>query len=130
MYHVEYDAPANNLMLIVKGFWTPEDVTAFAANVGVRAQEARAVRPDFDVVVESLEFPVQGHAVADLLTGIMRGGMQLTSGRAAVVVGSHLNKVQAERTLVHPRLRVFLTLDDARRWLAESPVACAVPALP
>lgn len=129
MFHVDYDARANHLVLTVKGFWKPEDVTAFAASVGTRAQEARAVRPDFDVLVESLDFPVQANDVADLLTGIMRGGMALTSGRAAVVVGSHLNKAQAERTLVHPRVRVFLTLDDARRWLADRGGAEATPAL-
>lgn len=29
------------------------------------------------------------------------------------------NRAQAERTLVHPRVRVFLTLEDAHRWLDE-----------
>lgn len=117
MFQVEYHAHANYLSVTVKGFWKPEDVTAFAARVGSKAQEARAIRPDFDVIVESLAFPVQANDVADLLTSIMQAGMALTSGRAAVVVGSHLNKAQAERTLVHPRVRVFLTLDDARQWL-------------
>jgi hypothetical protein len=58
--------------------------------------------------------------VADLLSEIMRGGMAITTGRAAVVVGSQLNKAQAERTLVHPRVRVFTTMKAARAWLAEA----------
>ncbi|USU04511.1 hypothetical protein NF699_15910 [Sphingomonadaceae bacterium OTU29LAMAA1] len=120
MFHVDYDACANALILTVKGFWRPEDVTPFAARVGAKAQEARAIRPDFNVIVESLEFPVQANDVADMLVHIMRGGMALTTGRAAVVVGSHLNKAQAERTLVHPRVRVFLQLDAAKRWLATT----------
>lgn len=119
MFQVEYHPHVNCLRLYISGFWTPDDVTAFAARVGAKAQEARAIRPDFDVIVESLEFPVQVNDVADLLVNIMRGGMAMTSGRAAVVVGSLLNKMQAERTLVHPRVRVFLTIDDGRRWLAE-----------
>ena len=119
MFHVEYDPRANYLGLTVKGFWKPEDVAPFAAAVGTGAQAARNIRPDFDVIVESLDFPVQAIDVADLLVNIMRGGMALTSGRAAVVVGSHLNKVQAERTLLHPRVRVFLALDAAKAWLAE-----------
>ena len=120
MFHVEYDPRANYLTLRVKGFWKPDDVPVFAASVGAEAQYAKSVRPDFDVIVESFDFPVQAIDVADLLANIMRGGMTLTSGRAAVVVGSHLNKVQAERTLVHPRLRVFLTLEDAKTWLADT----------
>lgn len=119
MFQVEYDARANLLTLTVKGFWQPDDVVAFAASVGAKVQEVIAIRTDFDVIVESLDFPVQAIDVADLLINIMRGGMAQTSGYAAVVVGSHLNKVQAERTLVHPRVRVFLARADAKRWLAE-----------
>ncbi len=120
MFQVEYHARANLLTLTVEGFWQPDDVTAFAACVGAKVQEVITIRTDFDVVVESLDFPVQAIDVADLLINIMRGGMTHTGGRAAVVVGSHLNKVQAERTLVHPRVRVFLALADAKRWLAEA----------
>ncbi|MES2421681.1 MAG: hypothetical protein V4595_10320 [Pseudomonadota bacterium] len=119
MFQVEYDARTNLLTLTVAGFWQPDDVAAFAASVGAKVQEVIAIRTDFDVIVESLGFPVQAIDVADLLINIMRGGMAQTSGHAAIVVGSHLNKAQAERTLVHPRVRVFLAVADAKRWLVE-----------
>ena len=119
MFQVRYDHTTNCLTMIVKGFWKPEDVTSLAREVGSKAREAQAIRDDFNVLVESFEFPVQANDIADMLTNIMRGGMTFTKDRAAVVVGSQLNKAQAERTLVHPRLRVFLTLEDARDWLAE-----------
>ena len=119
MFQIDYDRHANCLNMRVEGFWTAETVAALAKEVGVKAQEARAIRDDFNVLVDSLAFPVQANDVADLLSNIMRGGISLTSGRAAVVVGSQLNKAQAERTLVHPRLRVFLTIEDARDWLAR-----------
>lgn len=118
MFHVDYDRNANCLTLCVAGFWKPEDVPDFAREVGSKVLAAKAIRSDFDVCVESLDFPVQAMDVADLLTQIMRGGMAMTTGRAAVVVGSQLNKAQAERTLVHPRLRVFLAVAPARAWLA------------
>lgn len=117
MFHVDYDRRANRLTISVAGFWKPDDVPAFAKAVGSKVQDARATATDFDVLVESFAFPVQAMDVADLLANIMRGGMVLTTGRAAVVVGSQLNRAQAERTLVHPRLRVFLTLEDAQAWL-------------
>ncbi|MFZ2998508.1 hypothetical protein [Sphingobium sp.] len=119
MFQVDYDHLANCLILKVEGFWKPETVVAFAKEVGAKARQAQAIRTDFNVLVESLAFPVQANDVADLLANIMRGGITLTGGRAAVVVGSQLNKAQAERTLVHPRLRVFLTLEDAQNWLGS-----------
>lgn len=119
MFQLNYDPSTNILAFKVEGFWKPDDVSALAREVGVKANQARSIRDDFNVLVESFDFPVQANDVADLLAGIMRGGMVLTTGRAAVVVGSQLNRAQAERTLVHPRLRVFLTLEEARNWLAE-----------
>ncbi len=118
MFNVGYDSDANCLNIEVAGFWKPEDVAVFAKEVGLKASAARAIRPDFDACVESPDFPVQAMDVADLLAQIMRGAMAVTSGRAAVVVGSQLNKAQAERTLTHPRVRVFRTTDEARDWLA------------
>jgi hypothetical protein len=118
MFNVDYDRRANCVNLRVAGFWKHEDVTALARAVGEKLRETHAIREDFNVIVESFDFPVQAMDVADLLTNIMHGGMAQTSGRAAVVVGSQLNKAQAERTLVHPRVCVFLTLEKARDWLA------------
>ncbi len=119
MFHVNYDARTNCLTMKVEGFWKPDNVVALAKEVGLKANQARAIRDDFNVIVESFDFPVQANDVADLLAGIMRGGMTLTSGRTAVVVGSQLNRAQAERTLVHPRVRVFLAMEEAQAWLAE-----------
>ncbi len=118
MFRIDYDRRANCLNIHVAGFWKPEDVAELAREAGAKALAARAIRSDFDACVESLDFPVQAMDVADLLSQIMRGGMAMTTGRAAVVVGSQLNKAQAERTLVHPRLRVFVALAPARAWLA------------
>lgn len=121
MFTVAYDRSANCVTIGVAGFWKPEDVAALAKEVGVAVRAALAVRSDFNARVESLDFPVQAMDVADLLSHIMRGGMAMTTGRAAIVVGSRLNKAQAERTLVHPRVRVFLSVDEADRWLATPP---------
>lgn len=118
MFKIDYDIRANCLNIQVKGFWKPEEVSLLAREVSLKAYAASAIRKDFDACVESLEFPVQAMDVAELLTQIMRGAMVLTTGRAAVVVGSQLNKAQAERTLVHPRVRIFLSTDKARLWLA------------
>lgn len=120
MYKVDYDMSANILNIHVAGFMAPEDVPPFAAEVDFKARQARVVRGDFNVIVESFDFPVQATDVAELLAGIVGTGMVLTTGRSAVVVGSHLNKLQAERTLIHPRLKVFSTMEDAQDWLGSA----------
>ncbi|KQN09414.1 hypothetical protein ASE85_00035 [Sphingobium sp. Leaf26] len=126
MFHVDYDRFDNRLTIKVAGFWTADDVVALATEVGSKARQASAIRDDFNVVVESFDFPVQANDVADLLANIMRGGMTFTSGRTAVVVGSQLNRAQAERTLVHPRVRVFMTMEEALLWL-DAPQAPVIP---
>jgi len=124
-FRLDYD-PARNLMRIdIRDFWTVETVHAFAAAAGAKAMEVRATRDDYDVLIDSRAFPVQANDVADLLPRIAEGGLALTSGRAASVVGSHLNKLQAERTQTHPRLKIFLTMEAAEAWLAEAPVHAA-----
>ena len=119
MFRVDYDARLNLLRIHVKGFWKPEDVPPLAAAIGAKVQEIRATRDDFDAIVESFEFPVQANDVADSLASIMAAGMTLTSGRAAVVVGSYLNRLQVERTLAHPRLRPFQSMEAALAWLGK-----------
>ncbi|RYE02640.1 MAG: hypothetical protein EOP61_07925 [Sphingomonadales bacterium] len=69
------------------------------------------------MLVESLDFPVQANDVADLMTNILAGGAPSTTGRIAIVVASVLNRLQVERTLIHPRLRTFMTVGEAEDWL-------------
>lgn len=124
MIRTDDDRERGLLTITIDGFLAPDEVPALAMTLGGLARDAHAAGRPFDVLVDSRGFPVQANDVADGLALIMRGGMALTPGHAAVVVGSHLNKLQAERTLVHPRLRVFLALDEAQDWLATMrPVA-------
>ena len=119
MFRIDYDPPSRTVTVTVHGFWTPEMVPELGQALLQQAQTLRDTGHAFDVIVESLDFPVQSNEVADMMTGVMTAGFAFTTGRAAVVVGSQLNKLQAERTLVHPRLRVFRALNDAKAWLAE-----------
>jgi hypothetical protein len=117
-YSFDYDPARNRVTVRMLDFWTVETVREFAAASGAFAQETRAIRADYDVLVDSTDFPVQSNDVADLLPSITLAGMALTSGRAASVVASHLNKLQADRTQTHKRFRAFLTREEAEAWLA------------
>lgn len=124
MFRVEYDPAARLMTLTVWGFWKLEDVSRFAAAIGAKVVEIRglpgeeATTNDYRVLVVSPDFPVQANDVADMMTEVMNAGVRNTSGRIAIYVASHLNKMQVERTLVHPQVRAFLSLDEAKGWLA------------
>jgi hypothetical protein len=118
----EYDPVRNRIIVHMRGLWTVDTVREFATASGAFANRTRAIRDDYDVLVDTTDFPVQPQDVADLLPSITLAGMALTSGRAASVVASHLNKLQADRTQHHPRFRAFMTLPEAEAWLAEPPI--------
>ncbi len=124
-FHHDYDPLRNRVLVTIRDFWTVETVREFAAASAAKAQETRAIRTDYDILIDSRDFPVQANDVADLLPAVANGGLALTSGRAASVVGSTLNKLQAERTQTHPRMKIFLTMDEAEAWLATPPEALA-----
>jgi len=126
-FQIDYDPRRNRLNVEIRDFWTVETVRDFAAASGAKAQQVRAIRDDYDVLIDSRDFPVQANDVADLLPQIAEGGLALTTGRAASVVGSRLNKMQAERTQSHPRLRIFMTMAEAEAWLATAPDAALEP---
>jgi hypothetical protein len=120
-FQLEYDARANRVLVELRDLWTIETVREFAIASGSFAHEVRTIRGDYDTLIDSRGFPVQPNDVADLLPSLTLAGLALTSGRAASVVGSHLNKLQAERTQTHPRMRIFMTHAEAEAWLAEAP---------
>ena len=119
MYRFDYDRAVDCFRIHVSGFWTPADVQEFGPALHAKAKEIGRQSPRFDVMIESLDFPVQANDVADMLNGVMAQSIEITQGRVAVVVASQLNKLQVERTLVHPRVRPFLSIAQGQAWLAE-----------
>jgi hypothetical protein len=117
MHDISFDPGSKCLLIHVAGFWQPEQLPAFAAALEAAVLKARSFAPDFCAVIESFDFPVQANDVADMLGELCARCMAMTTGQVAVVVGSHLNKLQVERTLIHERLRPFRTMEEARDWL-------------
>ena len=120
-YQFAYDSSRNRITVTLRDLWTVETVREFATASGAFAQSVRAARADYEVLIDTRDFPVQPNGVADLLPNITQAGLTLTTGRAASVVASQLNKLQADRTQTHPRFRSFMTLEEAEAWLATPP---------
>lgn len=122
MYTISFDAPSRTLRLKLEGLWSAATLAGFAAELLVKATAARLRYGDFALLSDASEFPVQTPGIAEGFAGILARGAKVHNGRVAIVVASVLNKIQAERTLKSPRVRVFLSPDEARQWLASDSV--------
>jgi hypothetical protein len=114
MYRINFDEDERTLRLLLTGLWTRAIFDAFAADF--RA----ALRRDgpFVILSDCRGYPVQSSEVGVAWAGLLGEDSAIRSPYA-VVAGSMLNKLQAERALTVPTLRVFLDMAEARAWLDE-----------
>lgn len=124
-FAIAFDRQARLLRLTLNGLWSPLTVASFTAHLLVTATRERFVSRPVDVLSDSRRFAVQTGTVAAAFEGLMAKAANHGAGRTAIVVGSSLNKLQAERTLASPNVRVFLAMDEAEQWLAGSTAAAA-----
>lgn len=117
MFRIEYDEDSILLKLTLKGYWTMEEFKAYEAEVISVVQQINRRHKNFRILSESAEFEVQsieiGAAFAEGLGIIAKAN----AGPIALVAGSILNKMQAERVFPYPNVRVFLDSDAAREWI-------------
>ena len=121
-YEISFDPATVTLRLTLRGFWTLATLAAFSAKMlsvtsGIRRQHLL-----FGVLSDSRTFAVQSTIVGAGFTALMGQASRTHKGPTAIVVASMMNKLQAERTMVSPRLRVFLDYDEAATWLAQQVV--------
>lgn len=95
-------------------------VARFAAELLIRTTAARLRYGRFAMLSDSTEYPVQSATVSAYFERIMARGIDMDIGPCAIVVGSYLNKVQAERIFDNDRVKVFIDGSDAASWLTDN----------
>jgi hypothetical protein len=120
MFTVSYDRDGGILHLKMTGFWTVQTVTDFATAIQTAVDRIPGSPKQFDVLTESIDFPVQSQEVSDALARITANFQSRWTGRTALAVKHMLNKMQVDRTLAAPTVRAFLTVDEAMRWLRST----------
>lgn len=118
MYQISYDSSERILHLELEGFWSATTLALFTAELLLRTTPLKMRRISYAVLSDSTKFPVQSSLVAQGLGRIMAKGAETHLGPTAIVVSSHLNKMQAERAMKGNRLQVFLNKTDTRAWLS------------
>ena len=125
-FEVKFDACRQLLQWTLRGFWTVEDVLDYS--VAMRRAIATFGPPphDYDGLGDAREFPVQRDEVDAALHRFGSSVRPFHRGRTAIVVGSTLNKLQVERRFdIENKVRIFLSMDEARDWLSTEARAAA-----
>lgn len=114
---VSYDRSSGIVRCRLKGLWTSDIVDQYERTLKQAVSSARRYAPEVLMLFDSSEAPAQPPAIVERMRAVgeaVRG----TNDRLAVVVGSVLTKMQAERSMtVATNERVFRTVADAEAWL-------------
>lgn len=116
-YRIEMDDVRGLLRLTVAGFWTPETTQAFVGELIAAVGPALRAGRNFAVLADCRNFPIQAAGVGEAFASYLKNSAN--TGKRAFVMGSMLGKLQAERILAHPSVRVFLLEAEAMDWLAD-----------
>ncbi|MEL7197926.1 MAG: STAS/SEC14 domain-containing protein [Pseudomonadota bacterium] len=119
MFDIWFDKTSAILHLTLSGHWTAEDFAQFQQAYAAALEEATANNGSIGLLSDSREFPVQSQDVASRFSELTKQSFARIAA-SAIVVGSVLNKVQAERTMKSDRLKVFLDEEEARDWLRSN----------
>lgn len=119
MFQIAYDRASKTLNLRLSGFWTRDTMDRFLRQFGAEVAHLARAKIPYVVLSDCRDYPVQS---TEILHGWSRvlGPVPMVDVPYAVVVPSMLNKLQAERCLTAPNVRVFSDMDDALEWLSAA----------
>lgn len=120
MYEIEFDAARRLFIVRAEGFWSLGTIAGFSAAALAQGAWARARHGRYAVLADARAFPVQSAEVARAFEMLVAKSIALSDAPYAVVLGSMLAKMQADRVVNGPNCRTFLDLAEAEGWLEES----------
>jgi hypothetical protein len=119
MYSFAFDDATGVLQASAGGFWSAEDADRFREELRARAVDAKQRSGRLRLLVDGTGSQVQKPEVTNRLATLAADLIQSPRDRIAVVVGSSLIKMQAERILQSDGAQAFLSSAQARAWLLE-----------
>jgi len=118
MFTFAFDPSARILTITGEGLWSLSTLTAFSAEALARGGALRLRHGQFAVLNVVRKMPIQLPEVERGLEILTAKSAAITTAPIAVVVGSVLSKIQVERVVNAPNTKAFLTIDEAKAWLA------------
>ena len=120
MYTIGFDPDRSVMHACVAGFWTAATMRGFAEEFARERARLRAAGTRFGVLGDAVDFAVQSRETAEALTRMVDAASSDGAVPLAIVAGSTLSKMQAERAMAAPHVRVFTDRADALDWLASA----------
>lgn len=117
MYDVTFDEAERTLKVVVEGFWTDSVQREFARDYGLAIRRCRQSRRPFTLLVDAQRFAVQPKSIVAGMAAVHDAEAAVERAPTAIVVGSAILKLQAERTITGDNVRVFLEMPVAVAWL-------------
>jgi hypothetical protein len=118
---MSYSVEARNdpplLRVKLSGFWTMETFNAYKRDCGVEIEKLVSHHGRFDMLSDCNDFSIQGPDVSAAFEELKAMSDKMPQNRLAVVTGSALGRLQAERLVGNPHSRIFSTEAAALEWL-------------
>jgi len=123
-FEIHVDESNGWIRTVLRGFWTLADLQAFGQGMLEAVGRVARRHAVFALFSDSTAFKIQSAEVSESFARMVEQGNRMHRGPTAIVVGTVLNKLQAERLFRDPRARVFTDFGEAQRW-AEGELAAA-----
>jgi len=124
MYEIDYEESAQTLHLRLTGFWTEATMASFKNEFMLLTQRLVRAKANFVVLSDCREYPVQSPEIMIAWADIL-GAKPAVTVPYAIIVGSMLNKLQAERGLIAPNVKIFTSIEAGKAWLQTSRASAA-----
>jgi hypothetical protein len=119
MFRLSYDDARRLLTAELKGYWDMPTFMAYQSDLRALHGKIRQRHGNYRFLAESAEFAVQSPEVGMAFEQLARDLNSSNKGPFAIVTRTRINKMQAQRVLPAPNLRVFMDRDEAIAWLFE-----------
>lgn len=116
-YSFSYDEHRNLLTITQSGYWSLGIFDRFRQEFLALHSKILTCHPSYRVFAQCTDYPVQSHEVGEAFSVFFATLMHENKGRYAILVGSALNKMQAQRVLPQPHVKTFINGDTAMAWL-------------
>ena len=116
-YDFHFDEATSVLLISIDGFWTSDVARSF--KISLLTEVMRHVRraPVYRTLLDQTTFGVQSVETTEILNSAFEAARKFHKGRVAIVAGSVLSKLQVERNIADPNVRVFTDRSHAETWL-------------
>jgi hypothetical protein len=118
-YSFSYDEPQILLMITLNGYWSLDTFNSYRQEYLAWHDKIRTRHRHYRAFGDCVNYPVQSNEVGQAYVALFSKLMSENRGYNAILAASALNKMQAQRVIPQPNVKVFTERKTAMDWLVE-----------